>query len=163
MACSAMRRNRSSPGSTPAPTKSGVLAKSTVLEIVHDEGQHLQAAAHARAEAVYARDPEALRLFVPAPSPDEPDAEPGGPDDGDRPGGGGSDPGADRVPRRPHGSPRGQAGPPPAVDPDVVLVELDEVKVHAQAHTGRKEVLVFTALVMIADAAGTWPPRRRGS
>jgi hypothetical protein len=36
------------------------------------------------------------------------------------------------------------------VDPDVVLVELDEVKVHAQAHTGRKEVLVFTAMVMMA-------------
>src|SRR3954462_9068648 len=33
----------------------GVLAKSTVLEIVHDEGQHLQAAAHARAAAGYAR------------------------------------------------------------------------------------------------------------
>ena len=61
------------------------------------------------------------------------------------------DPGPDRVPRWSHGSPRGEAGPPPAVDPDVVLVELDEVKVHAQAHTGRKEVLVFTALVMIAN------------
>src|SRR5829696_6407242 len=48
--------------------ESGVLAKTTVLEIVHDEGQHLQAAAHARAEAIYARDPEALRLFVPATS-----------------------------------------------------------------------------------------------
>ena len=46
--------------------ESGVLAKTTVLEIVHDEGEQLQAAAHARAEAVYARDPEALRLFVPA-------------------------------------------------------------------------------------------------
>src|SRR3954449_12421852 len=61
--------------------ESGVLAKTTVLEIVHDEGQHLQAAAHARAEAVYARDPEALQLFVPVPSPEGPDAEPGGPDD----------------------------------------------------------------------------------
>src|SRR3954447_20135184 len=50
----------------------GVLAKSTVLEIVHDEGQHLQAAAHARAQAVYARDPEALRLFVPPPRPPDP-------------------------------------------------------------------------------------------
>src|SRR5918998_2612699 len=45
----------------------GVLAKSTVLEIVHTEGQQLQAAAHARAEAIYARDPEALRRFVPTP------------------------------------------------------------------------------------------------
>src|SRR3954463_15757962 len=45
--------------------EAGVLAKTTVLEIVHEEGQRLQAAARARAEAVYARDPEALRLFVP--------------------------------------------------------------------------------------------------
>src|SRR5262249_50942615 len=45
----------------------GVLAKTTVLEIVHDEGEQLQAAAHTRAEAVYARDPEALRLLVPGP------------------------------------------------------------------------------------------------
>src|SRR5438093_10335752 len=41
--------------------QAGVLAKATVLEIVPEEGQHLQAAAHARAEAVYARDPEALQ------------------------------------------------------------------------------------------------------
>src|SRR5205085_9264635 len=61
--------------------ESGVLAKSTVLEIVHAEGQRLQAAAHARAEAVYARDPEALRLFVPAPAPDDPGGESGGHDD----------------------------------------------------------------------------------
>jgi hypothetical protein len=32
-----------------------MLAKTTVLEIVHEEGQRLQAAAHARAEAVHAR------------------------------------------------------------------------------------------------------------
>ena len=61
--------------------EAGVLAKTTVLEIVHDEGQHLQAAAHARAEAVSARAPEALRLFVPASSQEGQDAEPGGPDD----------------------------------------------------------------------------------
>ena len=93
--------------------ESGVLAKTTVLEIVHEEGQQLQAAAHARAEAVYARDPEALRLFVPTPSQAGQDAEPGGPDDDDRRGGGGGHPGADRVPRWSHGSPRGGAGPPP--------------------------------------------------
>src|SRR3954469_3965657 len=57
--------------------ESGVLAKTTVLEIVHDEGQHLQAAAHARADAVFKRDPEALQKLVPAPSLDGPDADPG--------------------------------------------------------------------------------------
>jgi hypothetical protein len=45
--------------------ETGVLANTTVLETVHDEGEQLQAAAHARAEAVYARDPVALRLPVP--------------------------------------------------------------------------------------------------
>src|SRR4051794_28477960 len=61
--------------------ESGVLAKTTVLGIVHDEGQRLQEAAHARAEAVFARDPEALRLFVPQPSPAGQDAEPGATED----------------------------------------------------------------------------------
>jgi hypothetical protein len=36
------------------------------------------------------------------------------------------------------------------VDPGVVPVEPDGVKVHAQAQTGRKQVLVLTAVVMIA-------------
>jgi hypothetical protein len=128
----------------------GVLAKTTVLEIVHQEGQHLQAAAHARAEAVYARDPEALRLFVPPTRPDEQVAEP-------EPSHAGADePAAETTPAL-IGFPGGPTDPPEvkrdhprAVDPDVVLVELDEVKVHAQAHTGRKEILVFTALVMVA-------------
>ena len=40
---------------------------------------------------------------------------------------------------------------PCEVDPNVVLVELDEVKVHAQANTARKQVLALTALVMITD------------
>src|SRR3954467_5053930 len=40
--------------------ETGVLARTAVLKIVHEEGEQLQAAAHARAEAVYARDPDAL-------------------------------------------------------------------------------------------------------
>ena len=48
------------------------------------------------------------------------------------------------------------------MDPDVVLVELDEVKVHAQAHTRRKPILALTAVVIIAGccwhlAAATTP------
>src|SRR3954453_7615596 len=62
--------------------EAGLLAKTTVLEIVHAEGQQLQAAAHARAEAVYRRDPEALRLFVPAPSQADEGAGAGDPDAG---------------------------------------------------------------------------------
>src|SRR3954467_8525986 len=63
--------------------ESWVLAKTTVLEIVHDEGQHLQAAAQARAEAIYARHPEALGLFVPPTLSGEQAAEPGEPPDGE--------------------------------------------------------------------------------
>jgi hypothetical protein len=54
------------------------------------------------------------------------------------------------FPGGPTDHPEVQRGHPREVDPDVVLVELDEVKVHAQAHTGREGVLAFTGLVMIA-------------
>lgn len=129
--------------------ESGVLAKATVLEIAHQEGAHLQAAAHARAEAVYVRDPEALRLFVPAPPLEEEIADPEEAHDSD-------DAPAEATPALigfpggPTDHPEVKRDHPRRVDPDVVLVELDEVKVHAQAHTGRKEILVFTALVLIA-------------
>jgi hypothetical protein len=129
----------------------GVLAKATVLKVVHDEGQRLQAAAHARAASVYARDPAALRVFVPPTPRTEPAPDPAEPGDGqDEPReeitvalvGFGGEPGGPAEVER---------GQPRQVDPGVALVELDEVKVHAQARTGHKEVLVFTALVMIAD------------
>src|SRR5262245_18938961 len=126
----------------------GVLAKTTVLEIVHDEGERLQAAAHTRAEAVYARDPEALRLLVPAPPEEQQSVEPGGPDDADE---------EEEAPTPaligfaggPTDAPEVKRDEPRAVDPDVVLVELDEVKVHAQADTARKQVQALTAVVMI--------------
>jgi hypothetical protein len=129
--------------------ESGVLAKATVLEIVHQEGEHLQAAAHARAEVVYASDPEALRLFVPASPQEEEIADSedahGSDDDPAE-----ATPALIGFPGSPTDHPEVKRDHPRRVDPDVVLVELDEVKVHAQAHTGHKEVLVFTALVMIA-------------
>jgi len=129
--------------------ESGVLAKAPVLEIVHDEGQDLQAAAHARAAAVSARHPEALQLFVPPTRPADEVAEPGGPDDGqDEPAE--ATPVLLGFPGGPPAPPEVKRDHPRAVDPGVVLVELDEVKVHAQAHTGREEVLVFTAPVMVA-------------
>jgi hypothetical protein len=130
--------------------ESGVLAKTTVLEIVHEEGEQLQAAAHARAEAISARDPEALRLFVPATPQEGQDAEPGGPDDGEDEAEEAATPALIGFPGGPTDHPEVQRDHPREVDPDVVLVELDEVKVHAQAHTGRKQILTLTAVVMIA-------------
>ena len=111
--------------------ESGVLARTTVLDLVREEGQRLQAAAHARAEAIYARDPEALRLFVPATSQEEEASEPGGAD------GGGGEAAAEEVaasaligfPGGPADHPEVERDHPREVDPDVVLVELDEVKV----------------------------------
>jgi hypothetical protein len=126
-----------------------VLAKATVLEIAHEEGRDLQAAAHARAAAVYARDPEALRLLVAPLAREEEAAEPDGAHDGE----------GESVETTPTligfpGGPTDHAAVPRdhprEVDPGVVVVEPDEVKVHAQAQAGRKEVLAFTALVMIA-------------
>jgi hypothetical protein len=128
--------------------ESGVLAKTTVLEIVHEEGQQLQAAAHARAEAVYARAPEALALFVPTPSDDR-DTEFEGHDEGvaeEEP----ATPALIGFPGSSGDVPEAERDHPRQVDPDAVLVELDEVKVHAQAQTGRKQVLALTALVMTA-------------
>jgi len=129
--------------------ESGVLAKTTVLEIVHQEGQQLQAAARARAAAIYARDPEALQLFVPATSPEEEDDEPGGLDDGVGEAEAEATPTLIGSPGSPTDHPEVKRDHPREVDPGVVLVELDEVKVHAQAHTHCKQVLALTALVMI--------------
>jgi hypothetical protein len=110
----------------------------------------LPAAAHSRAEAVYARDPEALRLFVPTPSPEGQDTQPGEPDDDSDAAEAAATPALIGFPGGPTDPPEVKRDHPRAVDPGVVLVELDEVKVHAQAHTGRKQILALTALVMIA-------------
>jgi hypothetical protein len=152
-ACDGMLRDSAQQTAARIDARAGeeaVLAKTTVLEIVHHEGQRLRAAAHARAEAIYARDPEALRILAPAPSPDDRDAESEGHDDGE-------DQAQEAATPAPIGFPGGptefaevKRDDPRRVDPDVVLVEPDEVKVHAQAHTGRKQVLALTAVVMIA-------------
>jgi hypothetical protein len=130
--------------------ESGVLAKTTVLEIVHEEGQQLQTAAHARAEAVYARDSEALRLFVPMPSPDEQDAEPGGRDDDADAAKEVTTPALIGSPGSPTDHPEVKRDHPREVDPDSVPVERDEVEVHARARTGRKRILTPTAVVRVA-------------
>jgi len=131
--------------------EAAVLAKTTVLEIVHEEGRRLQAAARARAEAVYAREPEALRPFVPAPAPDDEDAESGAHDDGASEAEEESAaPALIGFPGSPEDPPEVKRDHPREVDPDSVLVELDEVKVHAQAQTGRKQIQALTAVVMIA-------------
>jgi hypothetical protein len=140
----------------------GVLAKATVLEIVHQQGEQLQAAAHGRAETIYARHPEALRVLVPPPPQAEEAHDPTRPDaDIDEPVEAAT-PALIGFPGGPTDQPAVERDHPREVDPGSVLVQLDEVKVHAQAHTERKQVLVYTALVMIAGmswhfAAATGP------
>ena len=129
--------------------ESGVLAKTTVLEIVHQEGEQLQGAAQARAEAISTRDPEALRLLVPATAQAEEKTEPPVHHEGATAAEGAATPAVIGFPGGPTDYPEVERDEPRAVDPGVVLVERDEVKVHAQAHTTRKQVLALTAVVMI--------------
>jgi len=211
----------------------GVLAKTTVLEIVHDQGRALQRLAQARAAAVFEQDTQAAAVLLPGAAVAGPDEGPAGPGDAQASAGpgqpGSAEPGdlqplagptapvaagpgepmaaepgrpviagsgapapagsgepapagptapvgtgpgdpqppappiepARPVAERPAGALVGFASGPPAppevapdrprqVDPGTVLVELDEVKVHAQPRTGRKQLLVYTALVMAA-------------
>src|SRR5262249_47721524 len=128
----------------------GVLAKTTVLQIVHDAGEQLKAAAHARAATVYARDPEALRLLLPPTPEEEQRVAPGDPDADADLAAEAATPALIGFAGGPTDPPEVSRDEPRAVDTDVVLVELDEVKVHAQADTTRKQVQALTAVVMIA-------------
>ena len=125
----------------------GLLGRETVDEIVCREGQALEAAAEERARKVLTDHPEAAALFSPAAQQasqgeDEPTEEPGealepptGFDEAD---------GIDEFER---------SEGPRRVDEGCVLVQPDEVKVKAQASTGRKEVWTYTAVIM--TVAGT--------
>lgn len=152
-ACDGLLRDSAQQTVARIDTRAGeeaVLAKTTVLEIVHDEGRRLRAAARARAEAIYSRDPDALQLLAPTTTPNELDAEPGDRDDGEGPTQEAAPPALIGFPGGPTGFSEVQRDDPRRVDPDVVLVALDEVKVHAQARTGRKQILALTAVVLLA-------------
>jgi hypothetical protein len=126
-----------------------LIVRSTVLNIVHQEGAELLAAQHQRAMVALDEYPEARTLLLPATpadadAADAPDESPGTTAD---PAAlsqvipVGFDGAAAAAPRAPD--------EPRSVDPDVVLVELDEVKTKAQATTGRKQVWTYTALVLV--------------
>jgi len=128
----------------------GLLGKTTVEEIVHVEGKALEEALRQRAQAVMDAHPQAAAFFVPAAEragqaiddeeslfEDFPEPEP--------PTGFGETDEAEEFER---------LEGPRAVDEGCVIVQADEVKVKAQACTGRKEVWVYTAVIMTATA--TW-------
>jgi hypothetical protein len=133
-----------------------LLCATECLKIVHEEGTALQAAQQQRAAAVLAADPSAQRQLLPAPD-DGPTADADETpcaaalalaDDGD------SEPALAALP--PLGFPGAAAAEPVdldqprQVDAGVVLVQADEVKVHAQPSTGQQEILVYTAVVLAA-------------
>ena len=132
-----------------------LLGRSTILEIVHQEGERLIAAQRARVRAILDDAPEAREALVgplegitpaderddvpPCDDPDEAQAEwelaqaewtaTGFP---------GCEPAFPVA-----------ADEPRAVDPGYVIVEPDEVKTKAQPSAGRKEVWTFTAVVLV--------------
>jgi len=148
-----------------------LLGRSTIIEIVHQEGAQLIAAQRQRAAAVLDGAPEAqLSLLGPpvsdtvgeelsdVPPCDDPEEVP-----------------AEGEPTPAEwtamGFPGCEPAPPAAidqprdVDPGWVIVEPDEVKTKAQPSAGRKEVWTYTAVVLVAGwryavvdatAAGLW-------
>jgi hypothetical protein len=135
-----------------------LLGRSTVIEIVHDQGGRLIQAQRQRARATLAEASQAdLAALGPCLTADpesapehEPDDAP--PCDTEDPqwqqeasaewvatGFPGCDPSPPVAPAEPR-----------AVDDDVVIVEPDEVKTKAQPSTGRKEIWTYTAVVLAA-------------
>jgi hypothetical protein len=135
-----------------------LLGRSTVIEIVHDQGGRLIPAQRERARATLAEasqgELEALGPCLVA-DPDsvsahEPDDDP--PWDPEDPQWQPEAPAVWVVTGFPGGEPSPPVSPdePRAVDDDVVIVEPDEVKTKAQPATGRKEIWTYTAVVLVA-------------
>jgi Uncharacterised protein family (UPF0236) len=145
----------------------GLLSAAEIVNIVHDEGDRLQAAQQQRAAAVLAADADARRqLLPPLEDTDGPASKPPGDEarasDGDEGTENAADVDEDMMSA---GPPLGFPGSlstaqavactqPRQVDPGYVIVQPDEVKVHAQPQTGRQELLVYTAVVLAA--CQTW-------
>ena len=125
----------------------GLLGRVTVLNLVHQEGRQLRDALQHRAKEVFEADAEAARCFLPPVAEPTPDEQPL-PDEVEEtwpalvgfPGA----PAVDVV----------EPEQPRHVDADTVMVQADEVCVHAQASTGCKEVRVYNAVVSTAER--TW-------
>jgi hypothetical protein len=127
----------------------GLLGRVTVLNLVHEEGRVLQKAVRLRAETVFAADPLASQCLLPSvpelppdaePPPELPEAE----ETGWEPLQGFSEaPWAEAV----------DLDKPRQVDPDTVMVQADEVVVHAQPSTGMKKINVYTAAVSTTETS----------
>src|SRR4051812_3023725 len=135
-----------------------LLGPSTIIDIVHQEGERLLAAQRGRARAALSEaSPAQLALLGPAAA--DPDALTGLVDD--------APPFDDSEEARAEWervqaewiatgfagcepAPPADEGVPRVVDEGFVIVEVDEVKTKAQPATGRKEVWTHTAVVLVA-------------
>jgi hypothetical protein len=150
-----------------------LLGPSTILDIVHQEGEHLIAAQRERSRAILADASEA-QLAQLGPAAADPDAVTGLVDD-DPPWDDSEEARAEWEQVRAEWIATGFAGCEPAsprdegapreVDEGFVIVEPDEVKTKAQPSSGRKEVWTYTAVVLVsglqyafaeATAEGLW-------
>jgi hypothetical protein len=135
-----------------------LLGPSTIIDIVHREGDQLIAAQRQRARAILADASEA-QLALLGPVPADPDAVTGLVDD-DPPFDDPEETQAEWEEVRAEWVATGFAGCEPAlpvakdeprvVDEGFVIVEPDEVKTKAQPSSGRKEVWTYTAVVLVA-------------
>jgi hypothetical protein len=155
--CDEMRAHsagRSEAGLSDRAGQADLIARSTVLHVLHQEGAELLAAQHQRATAAWDEHPQARAVLLPTPpaDADTADAEPAGPAAG---------PGRS-LPILPVGfAPAAAAAAvaadePRAVDPGRVLVELDEVQTKAQKSAARKHVVTFTGAVLVGGLQYLW-------
>jgi uncharacterized protein UPF0236 len=150
-----------------------LLSAAEIVNIVHEEGERLQAAQQERAQAVLKADAEAARqLLPPLPEAEAADKTKGVAAAGEAAAGEAAaevvkmEDSANIAPEAENtmniGPPWGFPGSramveavaceqPRQVDPGCVMVQPDEVKVHAQAQTGRKELLTYTTVVMTSS------------
>jgi hypothetical protein len=136
-----------------------LLGPSTLIDIVHQEGEQLIAAQRQRARDLLAEASE-TQLAMLGPLPVDPDAVTGLVDD-DPPWDDSAEARAEWEQTQAEWIATGFAGGQPAfpidkgeprvVDEGVVIVEPDEVKTKAQPSSGRKEVWTYTAVVLVAE------------
>jgi hypothetical protein len=135
-----------------------LLGRSTIIDIVHQEGEQLIVAQRERARAILS-DASAPQLAILGPAAADPDAVTGLVDD-DPPCDDSEEAQAEWEQVQAEWVATGFPGSEPAfpvaqdepraVDEGFVIVEPDEVKTKAQPSTGRKEVWTYTAVVLVA-------------
>src|SRR4051794_17526944 len=136
----------------------GLLGRSTIIDIVHQEGEQLIVAQRERARGLLSGASEA-QLALLGPAAADPDAMTGWVDD-DPPFDDSEEAQAEWEQTQGEWIATGFPGcepafpvaqdEPRAVDEGFVIVEPDEVKTKAQRSTGRKEVWTYTAVVLVA-------------